>query len=179
MPKICQPRDVIVQMWYSWDVWDEEVLAGRNCSKCCVFFSIVLWLDDRLPETPKFTPCCGARAIRMSKSLKAESFCGLYEFQARKICTMQWRESDSLKRRGFGALFFNFKSAKFAPRCGTRTVWKPKPLNRQGLGPCFEVETWKCFWVAILTVREWSACVCTCVRRVCSNLARGPRAGFR
>ena len=79
--KICQPRDVIAQMWCSRDV-RHEVLAGRNCAKCCVF----PWFcgfagsesqllktgvaEDQLPKTsPKSAPRLRARAIWKSKLL--------------------------------------------------------------------------------------------------------------
>ena len=69
-PKICQPRDVIAQMW------DEEVLAGRNCAKCCVF---PLFCGFASSESQLLTTGgCGGWA--------AEDFA--------KICTTLWRESD-------------------------------------------------------------------------------------
>ena len=52
-------------------------------------------MEDRLPKMSlKFAPCCGARAIRKSKSLKTERFGRLFEVQAAKLCTTLWRESD-------------------------------------------------------------------------------------
>ena len=32
-PKICQQRDMIAQMWYGTDVWDEVVLAGSKTGR--------------------------------------------------------------------------------------------------------------------------------------------------
>ena len=68
-PKICQPRDVIAQTWYSWDVWDEEFLIGKFLTR--VFFT-----------------------VRKSKSLKIECIGALSEVP-QKICTTLWRECDS------------------------------------------------------------------------------------
>ena len=95
-------RDVLQHGCETW-----EILAGRNCTKCCVFPYFRGFegsqkqvpktgvAKDRLPKmSRKFAPRLHARAIWKSKSLKAGRFGALLEVELRKISTTPARESD-------------------------------------------------------------------------------------
>ena len=64
-------RDVLQRRCETW-----EILAGRNCAKCCVF-SIVSWLRRLAKAGPKNGSCEGSAAQDVNK-----------------ICTTSARESD-------------------------------------------------------------------------------------
>ena len=138
---------------------DISFLAGRNCAKRFVFPKFcgfagsesqllkAAGAEDRLPKmSPKFAPRLRARAIWKSKSLKTGSLGALLEVQDAKICTTPARESDlevKIVESWRPERFLKLKCARFAPRCGTRAIWRSKSLKTGGGGPFSEVETRK------------------------------------
>ena len=139
-------------MWYSWDVWDGGVLAGRNCAKRHVFHAF---------------PYSGGFAGSESQFLKTGGCGGQTAQDVAKIGTTLWHQSDSevkiakarqarsttfwssspqnlhhaVARERFGSQnryklrgsdgFLKFKPAKLAPRCGARVMWKSKSKKKK------------------------------------------------
>ena len=148
-------------MRYSWDVWDEEVLAGRTCAKRCVFpqFCGFAGAERQFLKTGGrggsaaqdvakiCTTPASERAIRKSKSLKTESLGAVFEIEIRKIWTALRRESDSEvktvknwePRGGFRNRDpQNLHPAVARERFGSQN--RENNWKHQGLGPLFEVQ---------------------------------------
>ena len=85
-----------------------EILAGRNCAKCCVFFHS--FVASRAPKVK--TEVAKDRLPKMSKKIAPQN---------------RWNIVGSEH-------FWKLSFAKFAPRCGARAVWKSKSLKTDGLG---------------------------------------------
>ena len=137
---ICQPTDVIAQMWYRWDVWDEEVIWRVGIAWNAVFFFHSFVASPARKVSSFFKNgrvrrigCQRCRqnlhhAVATERFLQQRPPCcafgTLFEVQVRKLCTTLQHQSGLevkiFKNWEFRRTLWS-SSLRFAPRCGA--VW--------------------------------------------------------
>ena len=129
-----------------------EVQAGKICStmwresdlevKSVKDLHKLAASDDFLKFKPaNFAPRCGARSQNRKNWRCRSIFSSSRRQNLHHAVARERFGSQNRKRLACLDDFLKFKSAKFAPRCGQRTMWKSKSLTRQVLGAFFEVQS--------------------------------------
>ena len=103
---------------HRFETW--EILAGRNCARCCVF-SIVSWLRGFAKAGPKSKVARRIGCPRRQQNLH-------------HTCARERFGDQNRKKLAGSERFWKLVSPKFAPRLRATPIWKSKSLNTDGVG---------------------------------------------